>query len=322
MDDTSISPTLVPSKLDVPRTKLAVSDGHALIECFSSPYQQATGVIRRVGTICSSPYIKPFSTPGPASAISRPPTPPQLAFNAYDFNTPCSPHLPSEEYLLGQEFNTAGPDGGIPVLEDDPGYHQEARTGISFFANVGDLHTECDALSGLYGSPGPCYSARHPVYFDSPVEDCLSLDSSSESCHIDIDGLDFQWMVFDRKGLHQDSLPGNKLSDTVSYTFDRGIHVQDSRELQDARQDCLVDESSSPGESKRFRFQAVLDVVEPDLHEYQRAGESRKPFAPTAGIFLSPLKGLTPSASEGGNFRISVGQSSQRSRDGIKSLSD
>ena len=50
-------------------------------------------------------------------------------------------------------------------------------------------------FSDVYSTPGPGYYVSHPIHFDSPVEDPLSLSRLG----VLGDELDFKWETFDRK---------------------------------------------------------------------------------------------------------------------------
>ncbi|KAF9452370.1 hypothetical protein P691DRAFT_235986 [Macrolepiota fuliginosa MF-IS2] len=324
VNDTPTSPTVVPPNL-LPQglnnsgSNLVPFGRFAATESYSSSNLLTAEITPRVGAIYSSPpgNAMPFSTPGPASTISRLLTPPRLTISTSDMTMLYSPYLSHENPLFDQELAAFVPNllpGGAPITEDETSSHQEDQSDRSLGTSV----YFDDSFSGFYASPGPCH-AQHPIFFDSPVEDCLSSDPPSRPYYLDVEGLDFRWSVFNHGGNDQNSLPKNALPDTEPHTFGEGARSQEDEE---AYEEYLVNKSQSSDESNRFHFQAALDATELDPPENMHTEKYHKAFAPTPGIYVSPLMGLTSSTLEGENSGTGPDGRPLYSRDSIESWSD
>jgi hypothetical protein len=272
-------------------------------------------------TCAGHSHFKPFTTRGPASTISRPFTPLPIIRTRFDtsiFPSPGPQELDCEGAINLDNKVTSGlptVEDGPRDLDEGPNVHlsrfPEAQPSSPSLCGAGYGHVAFEEQYSpspkyLDLSPAPSLSDPRPIYFDSPVEDCLSSDLPSEPFVLDVDELDFQWTRFDRGGTCQESAIGAMSS---------------ARDVQQNVGADLVQQEfpniPSPDESL-FHFQTVLNTTQPTSPLLQ-VENACKAFAPVPNIYLSPLK-KSLSESDNVNAHGSSG-ASQCSQDSIKSWS-
>lgn len=243
-------------------------------------------------------HFKPFATPGPASAISRPLSPLPIAVTGLNINMFPSPKNPvHHDGAYVDRIVSVLPIGGEgDAWEREPHTYFVESTESGRHIPVCKGHPylgHADLSRTPSASAHPVSNANRPVYFDSldsPIEKCLSPDSSSEPFVLDVEELDFRWTRFDCTRISQNNAaegPGDTLSAERGY-----ILPVLSVDEETAQQKGL--RSPSPDED-RFRFQAVLDETELRSPENAQAEKTRGAFAPTSSIYISPLSRATSS---------------------------
>lgn len=247
--------------------------------------------------------FKPFRTPGPASTISGTSSSSRVTFN---------------DLKLDVRHSYAPRRGALEVPEHtrllDAGRGLPAETHIRVpSASAVDTNVGVNGFRELYASPGIIPRAPKPVYFGSPIEDCLDSGSPSTPFSLDLVELDFRWTAFDRKSVVQDTIQIQpKVSSTTSESqfnqFQSGEHV-------------TMNKSPSPDDDC-FHFQTVLNATKPDTVEDQQVKKSCKASTGVRECFPSFLGG-TPFCSGGGEgFGMVDYQLSQQFCDGSESWSE
>lgn len=248
--DVLTSPTLVSGKVHIG------SDPSDRVSTCSDHLQVSRSLFAPSKSVLKSPYVNPFTTPGPASTISCPPVPPQLTLDAIDISLLYSPQLsfcedhspghssPAAEPGVSQGDNSymaiATPASRDPLLETLPQILLPVDADVNF---------ESVVLSEHYASP----AHRPPSLlapFESHIEGCISSDPLSELSSLDVAELDFQWIAFDRSEIHHDYGPKKCL-----YALKN----------DEPEQQYPKDKSPSPDDTGRFRFQEALDTTEAQL---------------------------------------------------------
>jgi len=189
---------------------------------------------------------------------------------------------------------------------------EEQRSSSADSLNLNDIivQSQNGGLSDVHDSdPAVKFSEFQPANKYSDAEGFSKPDSSLESYSLDVETLDFRWTVFDRSNVHQQD-PAQMCTSSLELPGD--VESELSVDLgADLHEGC----KSPSSDEDRFCFQATL-------HNNQTSHivPIQKAFAPTQGIYLSPLK---ESSSDNGNFDMfHAHQQSQCSRDSIESWSD
>lgn len=264
-----------------------------------SPLEQ---FIRSLGDLLEteafeSPHFQPFTTPGPASTISRLFTPSSIPISSIDVNMFPSPESPvyGHEVYIGKELLAA---------EHESDIFQEQHTHCGESANL-----DYDAVRSQYGilldsNPAMRSSEIQPanrhLCSGSSVEGCSYSYSTSGSCTLDVEGLDFRPGGFDCTGLHQ--------QDPISYISSLHQSGDVEPEFVNAEIDPREDFRFPSSDEDRFRFQATSHDIQSQFTTYS---------APIQGIYISP-----PEGSSSGNIDLGARQESRCSRDSIESWSD
>lgn len=250
-----------------------------------------------------SPDFRLFTTPGPASTISRPFTPPPISITSIDVNMLPSPERPvyDDEVYLGEELISGLPAEGT-VQEE-----QRLYSAGSLNLNHSIVQSQYGSLSDVHDSdPAVEFSEFKPadkhLYFGAPTEGFSKPDLSLESCSLDVETLDFRWTVFDRSNLHQQDST-RVCTSSLHQPGDAGPEL-----FVGLRADLHEGCKSPSSDEDRFCFQAT---------SHKNLAPIQKAFAPIEGIYVSPLK---ESSSDIGNLDILHAQ--QQSRDSIESWSD
>jgi len=249
-----------------------------------------------------SPDFRQFTTPGPASTISRPFTPPPISVTGIDVNMFLSPEPSAydDEVHPGEELSS-----GLPT-QDTVQEEQRSCSADILNLNHSIVQSQHGSLSDVHDSdPAPEFQlADKHLYFGVPTEGFSKPDPSLDSYSLDVETLDFRWTVFDRSNLHQQdstrvcTSPLHQPGD-VEFFVDSGADLHEGCESPSSDED-------------RFCFQATS-------HKNYFA-QVQKAFAPIQGIYVSPLKESSPDI---GNLdMLHAQQQSQCSRDSIESWSD
>jgi len=248
-----------------------------------------------------SPDFRLFTTPGPASTIARPFTPPPISITDIDVNMLPLPEplAYDDEVHLGEELIS-----GSPAKDT----FQEEQCPDSLNLDYSIVQSQYGSLSDVHDSdPVVEFSEFQPadkhLYFGAPTEGFSKPDPSLESYPLDVETLDFRWTVFDRSNLHQQDST-QVCTSSLHQPGDVGPEL-----FVDVGADLHEGCKSPSSDEDRFCFRATS-------HKNHSA-PVQKAFAPIQGIYISPLK---ESSSDIGMLHVQ--QQSRCSRDSIESWSD
>ncbi|KAG2126314.1 hypothetical protein DEU56DRAFT_543806 [Suillus clintonianus] len=264
--------------------------------------------------------FRPFSTPGSLAVLEH----------AGISNHPRNLTRPSEPQKISTHVNTPllSNDASVnhanftssPVirqsLPEPETYLSSVYRGSSIAASndLGPHSPTPDFLENdlmnIFSTPGPAFTVSRPVYFDSPTEDpSLSDPLEPDSYELDLDALDFRWQPFLRK-----SLPDTSLANQQTYTLHASATVPPVFEDRDVLSSLSPPSFCGVADDQAAMPEAPDARVEYDRHDGPLGGspvsdhvvqQSSSPqlngqsgtvvFAPTLGIFISPLQGAPSS---------------------------
>ncbi|KAF7376136.1 hypothetical protein MSAN_00028500 [Mycena sanguinolenta] len=248
----------------------------------------------------------PFSTPGPGPVSRSDSIPLPLPFPepAYVEHVPHFVH----------DSVGATPSFFAPPLHSAPPQFPVKNTTTASTVlppDRGEQPINCpksnhSAYTDIFSTPGPGYYAVSAVYFDSPTED--PSDSDPLEPAYELESLDFRWKPFIQKDENQHDVtpapptPSPAVSDYYYETRvePEGGDDEDEQLLTGINPGTMFDERAPSPSQSRFSFAPPADDLPAtrgeSCEQSQNFPSTPQPpdppfFAPSAGIFISPLRG-------------------------------
>ncbi|KAJ7594139.1 hypothetical protein C8J56DRAFT_1121329 [Mycena floridula] len=259
-------------------------------------------------TNLESPFLLPFSTPGPGSNLSMIPSSPGSVSPA--FARPSS--IPKTPPLQANSMHLSSPDT-FHLSSPKPVHLPTPAQFVSIFSpeDIASYFHDEEAASDLllspkptsnlpnvFSAPGPAYHlSRPPLYFDSTTEDPSSDPVEPETGYqVNYEDIDFHWTPF-----IQNRVENNK-DEGVSTSMEEEKFENDPTPQPSNIQPAILAHISCPlvpPDTEEAEQSPASDPHLPaDFEELESLPASPPPqapgpvaFAPAPGIYLSPLKG-------------------------------